>query len=860
MSVNYYKGILMKKLLLLVTLIFITSNTFAQFQKDVIVTSPDGIWTDSRAYTSLNAAVTAVGLVPRKIVIASPQIVSTLTVPSNVTLQFERNGSITNTGQLTLQTKNILAEDRQIFTGAGDVDFAIGSVVRSAWFGNFITAINITSDDSVTLAISKQESISSNIALGNNVYLKWESPESRLTMNIGFTFSNIGNVEAGDYQIFAGAGDFDFKNGIELNIRWFEHLRAAITWVETERVTIYISGDNVVDYTDTVQSNIILDFIRRNGRLSISAGIILTITGPMQAFETQQIFDGLGTIDFSFTAPFFGAGRYNGRVTPEMWGCIPDHTMDCAPAIMKAVNSGAANIFLPGGSYGFRTPVTMTKSNFIFEGNSRVYTDLVPLQADISSGAAPNAMFVCAHNSINATFKNLRFSSYGAVFNGWAFSAIDGAAGGQEAMFSTIFDSIWVSMGYNSPGFFTGGLADSWITNSEFELTQTSWNLNGAGVSDNGFFNNNCHSNIGPFIVSTASNVMHVVGLRINNQLQLVAIQLTNSTNWTFDDIYLSYNAPAGIDGGFINLTGSSGIIISDFKAESFGGDMSGILVDNSQVKITNGYIIGSRTTAAQIGAIKFVNTVDVDIDNITISDGVGQQITFWNAVAGDVRIRGLNANKATASTIAMAGVGVPSVNIYVSNSWLLNGEYGGGTSNTLNQIDLATTGNIYFKSNIIGTNDAGSNPVALFRFSGTGLVVMDDNTIIGTEALINPGSTQEVRWDSSSYLPVVVSLTNLSSSTSAVCMYSRSGNMVTVSGRIIIDPVAAVSTTLSISLPIASNLAFQTDLSGVGHAGSDAEGAGIWGDEINDVAVMNFIAGNVNSHYMIFTFTYRII
>ena len=192
----------MRKLkIFFLTLIFIlslTTGVSAEFFSDVIVTSPNGIWTDSRAYTTLNAAITAVGSNQRTVKIVRPQTVTTLTVPANVTLEFERDGAINNSGQLTINTKNIKAPDRQIFTGAGDVDFAAGSTVRSSWFSNFYTAATLTNDDTVTLIVSKQETVNTSCAIGNNVVLKWESP-LLLGVSAGNTISNIAKVEAGDY-------------------------------------------------------------------------------------------------------------------------------------------------------------------------------------------------------------------------------------------------------------------------------------------------------------------------------------------------------------------------------------------------------------------------------------------------------------------------------------------------------------------------------------------------------------------------------------------------------------------------------------------------------------------------------------
>jgi hypothetical protein len=288
----------MKKFIL--ALLFIVSSLYAQFQSDNILTSPNAVWTDSRAYGSLSAAIAAIGANERTIVIAKQETVTNLTVPSNITLEFRKDGSIANSGTLTLQTKKIIAPDRQIFTGVGEIAFASGTIVRSSWFSNIESAIALTSTDTVTLVISKAQTLTASFAIGNNVQLKWESPGNILTANAGVTISNIRYVEAGDYQLFAGAGTFTFVDGINLNLRWFNSLRAALTWINITKANIRIPSAYVVDNNDTVPSNISLDFDHFNGSLSVSAGITLTLNcGIVSTFPSATIFTGLGTVTYS---------------------------------------------------------------------------------------------------------------------------------------------------------------------------------------------------------------------------------------------------------------------------------------------------------------------------------------------------------------------------------------------------------------------------------------------------------------------------------------------------------------------------------------------------------------------------------
>jgi len=342
----------MKKFILSIFLaltLFITPAS-AEFFPDIIVTSPNGIWTDSRAYETLNDAISAVGANERTIKIVSPQTVTALTIPSNVTLEFERDGAIVNSGQLTINTRNIRAPDRQIFTGAGDVDFADGSVVRSAWFPSLYKAINLTNDDSVTLLVTSQAHVTTTCALGNDVILKWISPNNIIQVDSGVVFSNIKNIEAGNYQIFAGLGDYDFLDGTELKLNWFHSLQSVLAQVEDEEVTIIINEDSVIQADVTAAANEGIKVVK-GGRLNIDAGVTLTING---SFSTglYQVFSGAGSTLF---------GQLTPALYPEWWGIDGTNDEVQINLAITASNAGTGRIpvVLSGGPYSAADTIYM---------------------------------------------------------------------------------------------------------------------------------------------------------------------------------------------------------------------------------------------------------------------------------------------------------------------------------------------------------------------------------------------------------------------------------------------------------------------------------------------------------------------
>ena len=291
-SVKNFSGLMV---ILATTLVAFPTFVSAEFFRDVIVTSPNGIWTDSRAYTTLQDAINVVGADEREIIIAKQEVCTTLTIPSNVRLKFTRGGSIANSGNLTINTKDIDAGNYQIFTGVGNIDFAAGAIVKSGWFPNVESAFALTTNDTVTLVISKPQSITASYSPGDDVTLKWEAPGNILSVNAGVVVGNLKNIEAGDYQLFAGDGDFDFLDGAQLKLSWFRRLRSVLNWVENEKVTIHITEPSTVSYTNIVDSNESLR-IYNGGILNLNGGVTLTINSQPIA-GPYQIFSG-GTIAF----------------------------------------------------------------------------------------------------------------------------------------------------------------------------------------------------------------------------------------------------------------------------------------------------------------------------------------------------------------------------------------------------------------------------------------------------------------------------------------------------------------------------------------------------------------------------------
>lgn len=111
-------------------------------------------------------------------------------------------------------------------------------------------------------------------------------------------------------------------------------------------------------------------------------------------------------------------------------------------------------------------------------------------------------------------------------------------------------------------------------------------------------------------------------------------------------------------------------------------------------------------------------------------------------------------------------------------------------------------------------------------------------------------------------YTPVLTPGGNVDAATPFECMYSRVGDVVTVAGRVSIDATAgATLTTVTLSLPIASDLQTLDDLMGSGAANFTTSHvpARIIGDAANDAATFTCSppTGAVSNYA--FTFVYRV-
>jgi hypothetical protein len=124
----------------------------------------------------------------------------------------------------------------------------------------------------------------------------------------------------------------------------------------------------------------------------------------------------------------------------------------------------------------------------------------------------------------------------------------------------------------------------------------------------------------------------------------------------------------------------------------------------------------------------------------------------------------------------------------------------------------------------------------------------------------VDPGFT--VALASGTYTPTLTLVANLSAATAFVCQWLRVGSVVTVSGRVEVDPiVAATPTMLGVSLPIASAFVNANGIE-CGGVGQSTVGTviGFRADPVNDRAEARWTAGDLSNQGVAFSFTYQVI
>lgn len=132
--------------------------------------------------------------------------------------------------------------------------------------------------------------------------------------------------------------------------------------------------------------------------------------------------------------------------------------------------------------------------------------------------------------------------------------------------------------------------------------------------------------------------------------------------------------------------------------------------------------------------------------------------------------------------------------------------------------------------------------------------------TIFGDPATAAAARTTFLTY-SSTYTPTFTNSLNLDGSTASDLQYTRVGSVVTVSGVLQINPTAASTVQMGISLPVASDFASSGQAGGSGNsAGLENESFAIYADATNNRVVLDGVATSTADHAVWIMFMYLIV
>lgn len=139
--------------------------------------------------------------------------------------------------------------------------------------------------------------------------------------------------------------------------------------------------------------------------------------------------------------------------------------------------------------------------------------------------------------------------------------------------------------------------------------------------------------------------------------------------------------------------------------------------------------------------------------------------------------------------------------------------------------------------------------------------IVAGDGLTGGAEAGNNGRFDMEFPTTAGTYTPGIVPISNITGYTAYPCQWQRVGNVVSVSGKVDLEPASAAGTILGLALPVASNLSATEQLAGTANTPAAAGmAAAIYADTTDDTAWLRFVATDTANRSWFFTFMYQVI
>lgn len=169
--------------------------------------------------------------------------------------------------------------------------------------------------------------------------------------------------------------------------------------------------------------------------------------------------------------------------------------------------------------------------------------------------------------------------------------------------------------------------------------------------------------------------------------------------------------------------------------------------------------------------------------------------------------------------------------------------------------------GGLFHNGTDLVVREAGVSLITFGSTAVTSSVPLSGTSLTMSGAGAFTGNVTAANLASGTYTPTLANITNTSGLTGRISHYIRVGNEVTVTGRAEVNSTTTGAGSFSVSLPIASNLASTSDLSGSGsgNAGFTVQ-PHIEGIVASDLAQIYFTKGSTGISEVYFTFMYTVL
>lgn len=236
------------------------------------------------------------------------------------------------------------------------------------------------------------------------------------------------------------------------------------------------------------------------------------------------------------------------------------------------------------------------------------------------------------------------------------------------------------------------------------------------------------------------------------------------------------------------------------------------------------------------------------------------QNLTSTGKGNVSIGVDSLKNNTTGISNVAI-GQGAGSVNISGGDNTYIGYDADSDAGGT------GAFGRIALGSGAIATSDfqfALPDNVTKWKFRGNSFTLPSADGPANSVLTTNGSKTLSFSSviDSGTYLPDFVSVANVNAFTKYTCQWMRVGNVVTVSGKVDIDPTATPNdTVLRMSLPVSTNFSSQEECGGTAASNTPSTTpVRIYADTTNNDAIFSFTSGTTSNDSYSFTFTYSVI